>query len=86
MRNTKGTCLATRKDTIRTKMKRKTSTLLIIRNTLLKQKKNVMNICTCQCKFKQLKIYRDQEIKHEVSRRDSQRVKLKVAGFMKKWD
>lgn len=50
---------------------------------VIKQKKNVMNICTCQCKFKQLKIYRDQEIKNEVSRRDGQRVKLKVAGFMK---
>ena len=49
----------------------------------MRQKENVMNICTCQCKFKQLKIYREQEMKHEVSRRDGQRLKLKVAGFMK---
>lgn len=51
MRNTKGLRLASIKDTIRTKMRRNTSTLLIIRDVVMKQKKNVMNICTGQRKF-----------------------------------
>lgn len=51
MRNTKGLCLASIKDTIRTKMRRNTSTLLIIRNAVMQQKKNVMDTCTGQRKF-----------------------------------